>query len=98
VLVDTLGLGRFRPRIGFAVGFLRFLARPRPNSFERFMGQCAFDLDELRHDLNDDWPSFVAYNLAMATSGTVMQDAFSAKPASHASRPTNSTVLPCRPR
>ena len=70
VLVDTLGLGRFRPRIGFAVGFLRFLARPRPKSFERFMGQCAFDLDELRHVLNDDWPSFVAYNLAMATSDT----------------------------
>ena len=34
------------------------------------MGQCAFDLDELRHDLDDDWLSFVAYNLAMATSET----------------------------
>ena len=32
------------------------------------MGQCAYDLDELRHDLGEDWPSFVAYNLAMATS------------------------------
>ena len=68
VLVDSLGLGRFRPRAGFALGFVRFLARPRQKSYERFMGQCAHDLDELRRDLGDDWPSFVAYNLAMATS------------------------------
>ncbi len=68
VLVDSLGLGRFRPRIGFALGFLRFVARPREKSHERFMGQCAYDLDELRHDLDEDWPSFVGYNLAMATS------------------------------
>ncbi len=70
VLVDTLGLGRFRPRIGFALGLIRFLARPREKSFERFMGECAYDLNELQTNLDEVWPSFVAYNLAMATSDT----------------------------
>lgn len=68
VLVDALGLAHFRPRAGFALGFLRFQARPTERNFERFMGQCAYDLGELRDDLGDDWPAFVAYNLAMATS------------------------------
>ncbi len=68
VLVDSLGLGRFRPRARFALGLLHFQARPRERSYERFMSQCAYDLDELRHDLAEDWPSFVAYNLGMATS------------------------------
>ncbi len=68
VLVDSLGLGRFRPSPRFAFGFLSFLARPRPRTFERFMGQCAYDLDHLRGDLGEDWSSFVAYNLGMATS------------------------------
>lgn len=70
VLVDSLGLGRFRPSVRFALGFLGFQARPGPRSFERFMGQCAYDLDHLRSVLGEDWPSFVAYNLGMATSDT----------------------------
>jgi pimeloyl-ACP methyl ester carboxylesterase len=68
VLVDALGLARFRPSPRFAVSFLRFQARPRPQSFERFMDQCAYDLEHLRRDLGDQWPSFVAYNLGAATS------------------------------
>lgn len=68
VLVDSLGLGRFRPSPRFALGFLGFQARPRPRSFERFMGQCAYDLDHLRSDLGDDWSPFVDYNLGLATS------------------------------
>lgn len=68
VLVDSLGLGRFRPRPRFALGLLRFQARPRARSYERFMRQCAFDLDELRRDLGDDWDTFVSYNLETATS------------------------------
>jgi pimeloyl-ACP methyl ester carboxylesterase len=68
VLVDSLGLARFRPRARFALAFARFMARPRERSYERFMRQCAYDVDDLRRDLGDDWPSFVAYNLAMADS------------------------------
>ena len=66
VLVDSLGLGRFRPSLRFAAGFLGFQARPGERTFERFMDQCAYDLDHLRGRLGDDWSSFVAYNLGMA--------------------------------
>lgn len=68
VLVDSLGLAPFRPSVRFALAFVRFMARPRQRSYERFMGQCAYDLEDLRSDLGGDWPSFVAYNLAMAQS------------------------------
>ena len=70
VLVDSLGLGRFRPSLRFALGFLGFQIRPGERSFERFMDQCAYDLDHLRGRLGDDWRSFVAYNLGLATSDT----------------------------
>lgn len=73
VLVDSLGLGRFRPSLRFALTFLGFTARPRQRSYERFMSQCSYDLDKLRHDLGDDWSSFVAYNLAMAGSDRASQ-------------------------
>jgi pimeloyl-ACP methyl ester carboxylesterase len=73
VLVDSLALGRFRPRARFVLGLVRFQARPRERSYERFMGQCAYDVDELRHDMGEDWPSFVAYNLAMATSDSAAE-------------------------
>ena len=68
VLVDSLGLGRFRPSPRFLLAFAGFVARPRERSYERFMRQCAYDVDGLRRGLGDDWPSFVAYNLAMARS------------------------------
>jgi pimeloyl-ACP methyl ester carboxylesterase len=73
VLVDSLGLGRFRPSPRFALTFLGFIARPRERSYERFMGQCAYDLDKLRRDMGEDWSSFVAYNVAMAASGSASQ-------------------------
>ncbi|MFP5319409.1 MAG: alpha/beta fold hydrolase [Acidimicrobiia bacterium] len=73
VLVDSLGLGRFRPTPRFALTFLAFIARPRQRSFERFMDQCAYDIDHLRDDLGEDWSSFVAYNLAMAGSDSSSQ-------------------------
>lgn len=68
VLVDSLGLARFRPSVRFALGFLGFTARPSERTFERFMHQCAFDLDQLREEMGDDWTSFVAYNLGLARS------------------------------
>ncbi len=68
VLVDSLGLGRFRPSPAFALRFLGFQARPNEATYERFMRQCAFDLDTLRDDMGDDWDAFEAYNLALARS------------------------------
>ena len=66
VLVDSLGLARFRPSPRFALGFVGFVARPTERSYERFMRQCAFDLDELRTRMRDEWQVFMDYNLALA--------------------------------
>lgn len=68
VLVDSLGLARFRPNLRFALGFLRFTFRPSERSFERFMDQCAHDRERLRQRMGDDWTAFVAYNLGLARS------------------------------
>lgn len=70
VLNDTLGLSRFRPSRPFATSFVRFVVRPTERSYERFMHQCAYDLDGLRAEMGDDWPPFVAYNLGLARSET----------------------------
>lgn len=68
VLVDSLGLARFRPSLRFALRFLRFTSRPSEGSFERFMDECAYDRERLQQRMGDDWPVFVAYNLGLARS------------------------------
>lgn len=68
VLVDSLGLGPFRPSPRFFLGLLRFQMAPSERSYDRFMRQCAYDLDDLRRRMGNDWETFVAYNLATARS------------------------------
>lgn len=64
VLVDTLGLARFRPTPGFAFRMMAFLARPSERSFDRFMEYCSNDLDDLRDGLAGQWEAFEAYNVS----------------------------------
>ena len=66
VLVDSLGLARFRPALRFALTMLAFLARPTDRTYTRFMRQCSFDLDSLRHELGPRWEPFLAYSLERA--------------------------------
>ncbi len=66
VLVDSLGLARFRPSPRFAVTLFGFLARPTESSYDRFMHQCSYDLDELRSQMGRRWRPFVSYNLELA--------------------------------
>jgi pimeloyl-ACP methyl ester carboxylesterase len=66
VLVDSLGLARFRPSPRFALGLARFAARPSERSYDRFMHECAFDLDLLRERMGPTWEPFVDYNLELA--------------------------------
>jgi pimeloyl-ACP methyl ester carboxylesterase len=66
VLVDTLGLGRFRPTPRFALTLIGFQARPTERTYNRFMRQCSFDLDGLREQMGERWAPFVAYNLELA--------------------------------
>jgi pimeloyl-ACP methyl ester carboxylesterase len=66
VLVDSLGLARFRPAPKFALTMLAFLTRPTDRTYTRFMRQCSFDLDGLRHELGPRWEPFIAYSLERA--------------------------------
>jgi pimeloyl-ACP methyl ester carboxylesterase len=68
VLVDTLGIARFRPSPGFALSFIGFQMRPTERTYTRFMQQCAYDLDALRADMGTDWDAFVDHNLTLARS------------------------------
>lgn len=66
ILVDSLGLARFRPAPRFALTLVGFQARPTEGSYNRFMRQCSFDLDGLRAGMGERWDPFVAYNLELA--------------------------------
>ncbi|MBW3557772.1 MAG: alpha/beta hydrolase [Actinobacteria bacterium] len=68
VLVDTLGLAKFRPAPKFALTMLGFVAHPSEATYERFMRQCSFDLDALQEEMGERWAPFVAYNLERACS------------------------------
>lgn len=73
VLVDPLGMARFRPAPRFAVGLLRFTARPSERSFEQFMHQCSYDADALRDRMGADWAPWVAHNVGFASSPAAKQ-------------------------
>jgi pimeloyl-ACP methyl ester carboxylesterase len=66
VLVDSLGLARFRPSPRFLLTMALFLARPSKPTYSHFMRQCAFDLDSLREEMGESWEAFVSYNLELA--------------------------------
>jgi pimeloyl-ACP methyl ester carboxylesterase len=68
VLVDTLGLSRFRPAPKFALTLVAFQARPTTRTYHRFMRQCSFDLDGLREQMGERWEPFVSYNVDLATA------------------------------
>lgn len=73
VLVDSLGLARFRPALRFALTMIGFLARPTERSYYRFMRQCSFDVDRLREEMGERWKPFAAYNVALARSPSAKQ-------------------------
>jgi len=66
VLVDSLGLARFRPAPRFAVTMIAFLVRPTERTYTRFMQHCSYDLDRLREEMGARWEPFLAYSLERA--------------------------------
>lgn len=68
VLVDSLGLGRFRPAPGFMLGLLRFMVRSNQRSYDNFLGHCMVDQGRLVSEMGDDWEPFVTYSLARSKS------------------------------
>lgn len=71
VLVDALGLGRFRPSPRFAFGLVRFLVRPTERAYHSFLDQCMADRDDLIERMGDDWEPFLAYNLERSRTSSV---------------------------
>ncbi len=68
VLVDTLGLARFRPRPRFAATLIGLQLRPSERTYTRFMNQCSADLPRLRDDMGQRWEPYVSYSLDLARS------------------------------
>ena len=65
VLVDTLGLGWFRPKLRFALPMVAFLARPTAASRDRLFDQCFVDHDAVAAT-TDHWEAMRDYALAGA--------------------------------
>lgn len=66
VLVDSLGLDKFRPSLRFLLTLIGFQALPTEGTYRRFMRQCAYDLDSLQERMGELWEPFVAHNLEFA--------------------------------
>jgi pimeloyl-ACP methyl ester carboxylesterase len=66
VLVDTFGLGRFRPTLKFALAMIGFVARPTEHSQDRLFRQCFVDFDGLRKQTDRDFELLKAYALDRA--------------------------------
>ncbi|MFD7324713.1 alpha/beta fold hydrolase [Streptomyces sp. NPDC059875] len=66
VLVDTYGLGRFRPAPKFALAMVRFMARPTERAQDRLMAACMTDLGRLREQLGNRMELLEAYALDRA--------------------------------
>lgn len=66
VLVDTLGLGWFRPSPRFVVPMVRFLVRPTRTSRDRFFRECFVDFDRVGRNFGESWEDVREYALDRA--------------------------------
>ncbi len=66
VLVDSLGLAKFRPSPRFALGLIGFMVRPGARSYQRFMGQCLADAETVEQALGDTWAALCEYSVDRA--------------------------------
>lgn len=70
VLVDSFGLGKFRPAPGFALALFRYVARPTPRTYKGLMERCTVDFAGVREALDDRWEPFEEYTLDRARSAS----------------------------
>ena len=68
VLVDSFGLGRFRPAPRFALALLRYVARPTPRTYQGLMERCTVDFGGVRAGVGERWEPYQAYTLDRARS------------------------------
>lgn len=69
VLVDSLGLARFRPSPRFARGLVGFVAHPTERSHRRFMRQCLADPAAVEDAMGGEWEAKAAMNFLMSELG-----------------------------
>lgn len=67
VLVDTPGLGPFRPKPRLVAALLGSMLRPGPATLDRFMRQVMFDLELIRKEEGDRWEALMSYLVSLAT-------------------------------
>jgi pimeloyl-ACP methyl ester carboxylesterase len=68
VLVDSFGLGRFRPAPRFALALFRYVARPTPRTYAGLMSHCTVDFASVCAGLGERWEPFQSYTLDRARS------------------------------
>lgn len=71
VLVDTMGLARFRPAPSFALPMMGFLAHPSERSRDRLFNQCFLDFDRVGEQAGAQWGPLRAYALDRARTPSV---------------------------
>lgn len=71
MLVDSFGLGPFRPASRFALAMVGFLVRPTEHTRDRFLGECMLDLDRVSSDMGEAWELIAAYALEGARTSSV---------------------------
>ena len=71
VLVNPLGLARFRPPPAFALALMRHVARPTERSFDRLWRRCAADPAGMRTQMGEHWDALESYVLDRARTPSV---------------------------
>ena len=66
VLVDSLGLAKFRPHPRFALGLIGFMVRPGAGSHRRFMKQCLAAAAPVEVAMGDKWGALREYSIDRA--------------------------------
>lgn len=66
ILVDTMGLGWFRPAPSFALPMMRFVTRPTPRSRDRLFDRCFLDMDRVGEQAGEQWKPLLTYALDRA--------------------------------
>jgi pimeloyl-ACP methyl ester carboxylesterase len=66
VLVDPMGLTWYRPSPRFAIPMVRFMAKPTPETRDRFFHECFVDFDQVGERFGDVWDDVRDYALDRA--------------------------------
>jgi pimeloyl-ACP methyl ester carboxylesterase len=71
VLVDSFGVGPFRPKFGFVLALVRYIIRPSERSFGGLLRHCTVDPAALRAQMGERWEPFQAYVLERVRTPSV---------------------------